>query len=107
MSTNSKQLSPGELAVGMFVTVLDNAPYTKEEVTGGVFAEAKVITTTSHDRSGYGEVLIILAIDLPYVAVRYEDEYESDRFVTKIDTCGGLWGNCEFDMIANANIKQV
>lgn len=23
------------------------------------------------------------------------------------DTCGGLWGNCEFDMIANANIKQV
>ena len=70
----------------MFVTVLDNSPYTKEEVTGGVFAEAKVVTTTSHDRSGYGEVLIVLAIDLPYVAVRYEDEYESDRFVTKIDT---------------------
>ena len=37
MPTNSKQISPGELSVGMFITVLENKPFVTEDVAGGVF----------------------------------------------------------------------
>ena len=82
MSTTQKQLTPGELSVGMFVTVLENQKIVRTEITGGVFVEAKVGT----DRSGYGKIHTILAIDLPYIAVRRESPYETSRFEHEVDT---------------------
>lgn len=36
-----------------------------------------------------------------------DEQSDLNRIAKICDTCRGLWGNCEFDMIANANIKQV
>ena len=48
--------------------------------------EAKVVTTTNYDRSGCGDVLVVLAVDLPYIVVRYENEYKNSRIVVQKDT---------------------
>lgn len=87
MSANSKILSPGELAVGMFVTVHNHAPYTKEHVSdGGLFSGPTVVTTKTHDRSWYGDVLTIKAIDLPYIVFQAENNCPTDKHISTLDT---------------------
>ena len=85
MSTNSKQISPAELAPGMFVTVLENKPHIREDIVGGLL-DAKILTATTQDRCGYGDVLTVLVVELPYVVVRYENKYETSRLVVQKDT---------------------
>jgi hypothetical protein len=58
-------ISPGELSVGQYVTVLENKSFeTLSEDSLDI-----VQTVTRIDRSGMGEVLLILAINLPYIVV--------------------------------------
>lgn len=80
----NKQISPGELAPGLFVTVLENKPiidYSTEN-----YGDIKTITTVNStvNRSGMGDVLRILAVDLPYIAAKVENE--SRILPYKIDT---------------------
>jgi hypothetical protein len=58
-------ISPGELSVGQYVTVLENKPIeTLSEDSLDI-----VQTVVRMDRSGMGEVLLIVAINLPYIVV--------------------------------------
>lgn len=61
-------LSPGEISKGMFVTVLEHKPYESE--IPSLFGDT-VQKVKNQDRSGYGEVLRVEAVQLPYVIVRY------------------------------------
>ena len=67
-------LSIGELTRGMYVTVLDWHTY--EHTDGGV------IFKTIMDRSYCGDVLEVMAVDLPYIVVKM-DKYKS---TTTLDT---------------------
>lgn len=86
MSAGNKILSPAEMAVGMFVTVLENKPFIREEPEGGMFGGGPVHTIATVDRSGMGEVHTVLAIELPFVVVRRESDYEHSRFTHSYDT---------------------
>ncbi len=79
---SNKAISPGELAIGLFVTVVENKPFI--ENSPSMFGETQTITHT--DRSGMGDIHTILAIDLPYIVVRREYENTSQNFNYKIDT---------------------
>jgi hypothetical protein len=61
-------LSPGEISKGMFVTVFEHKPYESE--IPSLFGDT-VQKVKNQDRSGYGEVLRVEAVQLPYVIVRY------------------------------------
>ena len=63
----NKAMSPGELAKGQFVTVLSNS--TSDRVLDGGFVTADTIVK-HEDRSGYGALLEVLAVDLPYVVTQ-------------------------------------
>lgn len=56
-------LTPGEISVGMIVTVLDSKPIEREvsDMLGAV------TTVTNIDRSGMGEAQRVIAVKLPYV----------------------------------------
>jgi hypothetical protein len=90
MSNASKMISPAEIAEGMFITVLENLPHTHpaEGFLGMPIpdAEGGVATITHEDRSGYGEVLKVEAIQLPYVLVSYPFDNILRDHVTKYDT---------------------
>lgn len=75
----NKQISPAELAIGMYVTVLENEPWVHESF----LHESRTITTI--DRSGVGDVLTILAIELPFVVVRKEVQ-TGKGYITSMDT---------------------
>ena len=58
-------ISPGELSVGQYVTVLENKSFeTLSEDSLDI-----VQTVVKMDRSGMGEVLLVVAINLPYIVV--------------------------------------
>ena len=80
----NKVLSPGEMSVGMFVTVLENKPFIHEPLFPSEFIETKTIV--NEDRSGMGDIHTILAIEIPYIVVRREGKYECSRFVYNVDT---------------------
>jgi hypothetical protein len=80
----TKQLSPGEISAGMFVTVIENKPFENQVMP--LFGEGSVQTMTHRDRSGYGEVLSVLAVELPYVVVRSESIHAHSRYNYKVDT---------------------
>ena len=88
-----KFLAPDDLVVGMRVTVIknnsfQNALQTQSSVLSGdewKGESEQVKTVEDTDRSGYGDVLTILAINLPYVAVRHESPYALSRFNYAID----------------------
>ena len=67
MSTKmDKQISPGELAVGQYITVLEWNPTTSETSDG--FFGTRVVTHTS--QLWCGEVLQVTAVDLPYIVAK-------------------------------------
>lgn len=74
-------LTTGEISKGMFVTVIDNKPF--ERNIEGMFGQVEVVAQT--DRSGFGDVFEVMAVDLPYVALRYMHGCAKDC-VTKFDT---------------------
>lgn len=77
-------LSPGEMSVGQIVTVFENKPYENEETS--LFGDT-VQKTKRQDRSGYGSVLRIQAIDLPYVVCLYlDDNIYGQEFKVTFDT---------------------
>lgn len=58
-------ISPGELSVGQYVTVLENKSFeTLSEDSLDTVQTAIIV-----DRSGMGEVLLVIAINLPYIVV--------------------------------------
>lgn len=61
-------VTPGEISKGMLVTVLEHKPYENE--VPSLFGDT-VQKVKNQDRSGYGEVLRVEAVQLPYVIVRY------------------------------------
>ena len=62
-------LQPDDFKVGMYITVLENLPYQREvEVFEGFTAQMQ--TVTRNDNSYKGNVLQILAINLPYLTRR-------------------------------------
>jgi hypothetical protein len=63
----NKSISPGEIAAGQYLTVLENRPYTKE--SEDMLGMAQVLT--QEDRSGMGDIFLVIAVDLPYVALEY------------------------------------
>lgn len=68
----------------MFVTVLENKPHVHESAGG--FTGETVVTITHQDRSGMGDVLTVLSIELPYVVVRRECKANTMPFRYNIDT---------------------
>lgn len=83
----TKQISPAELAVGMYITVLNPAVNTRQinpMFDGGFSTEIQTITNT--DRSGMGKVLKVLAVELPYVVLLEEHKHECGKFTSSYDT---------------------
>ena len=76
MST-SKILSPGEIAVGQFITVLE---WLSREIPadpfGGLFGGSPIVTQHK-DHSWCGDILKVEAVDLPYIVVR--ETYEKAK----------------------------
>lgn len=92
-------ISPGELSVGQYVTVLENKPFE----TLSEDSLDTVQTTTIVDRSGMGEVLLVIAINLPYVVV----ERCSDlNFRYTIDTRRSILMELNKDYIQALNNKS-
>lgn len=92
-------ISPGELSVGQYVTVLEN----KQFETLSEDSLDTVQTTTIVDRSGMGEVLLVIAINLPYIVV----ERCSDlNFRYTIDTRRSILMELNKDYIQALNNKS-
>ena len=83
---NNKIISNGELAIGQKVTVLSWKQILIDEVTGNFLTgETQIQTRTVNDNSYKGNVLEIVAIDLPYIAViNHSDNWQKKAF--KLDT---------------------
>jgi hypothetical protein len=78
---STKLITPGELAVGQFVTVLEWEPIVHEP--DGMFTTTK---TVYRDNSYKGDVLKVAAIDLPFLIVDRQSKYEFERNAIKLDT---------------------
>jgi len=92
-------ISPGELSVGQYVTVLEN----KQFETLSEDSLDTVQTATIVDRSGMGEVLLVIAINLPYIVV----ERCSDlNFRYTIDTRRSILMELNKDYIQALNNKS-
>ena len=77
-------LSPGEMSVGQIVTVIENKPF--ESDVASLFGDTaqKIVT---QDRGGYGDILRIQAIDLPYIICLYlNKDYCGGGFKVTFDT---------------------
>lgn len=61
-------IKPTEIKIGMVLTGIDSIPY-----SNGV-----------KDRSFHGDLVEVLAVDLPYIIVRYIDRWS--EWKTKVDT---------------------
>jgi hypothetical protein len=57
-------ISPGEIAVGMVLTILEWEPYVQEG--DGIFTMTR---TVQQDHSWEGELMEVTAVQLPYVVV--------------------------------------
>ena len=65
--SDQKIISPGELAIGMFVTVYEWIPWDAPSFEGGLLGGTTMVKHTDH--SWCGDVLKVEAIQLPYVVV--------------------------------------
>lgn len=78
-------LEPDDFEVGMYVTVLENLPYQREvEVFEDYTAQVK--TLVRNDNSYKGDVLQILAINLPYLVCKVFDKYIGKSYNSPFDT---------------------
>lgn len=77
----NRQISPGELHVGQYVTILEWLPWTTESLE--LFGDTKTITHTDH--SWCGDVLKIEVVQLPYVIVSHPNDFYLTSS-TKLDT---------------------
>lgn len=76
-------LTPGKLLKEMIVTVLENKPYEseKESLCGNTVQKIK-----NFDQSGYGKVLKIIVVQLPYVIVNEFNNGKLDKYPFTYDT---------------------
>lgn len=72
-------ISNGEFYIGQVVTVLDNKPHINEDYDN---FNHTVVQTKTIDRSGMGDLLIIVAVSLPYIAARLHNS----EYIHKYDT---------------------
>ena len=72
-------ITPGELSVGQYVTVLDHKPL--ENQSQDIYGNLQTVSVTN--RSGMGNLLSIVAINLPYVIVK---QHSGLNFQYTIDT---------------------
>jgi hypothetical protein len=103
-----KIISPGELHKGQFVTVLSNKPYIKQEFNDNIpdfllnnddNQQSNIKTITNEDRSGYGEVMLIEAVMLPYIAVRYVNDSMLKDICIKYDTRRTQYMECSAEYV--------
>lgn len=82
-------ITPGELAVGMFITVLSNKPFKQESmpgiIMGDVIGGVETKTIVHEDNSGKGDVLKVLAVQLPYIVVDCYSKFEKPDYRFKFD----------------------
>lgn len=78
--SNAKAISPGEIAKGMMLTVLEWEPIVHEP--DGYFTTT---TRTIRDNSYKGDVLEVQAVDLPFIVVKNHTGYSGERPIT-LDT---------------------
>ena len=67
-------LTPGELSVGMIVTVLENKPSTPNYAESSLYdTEGKewksMVAQSQGNKNGYGHTYKVLAVNLPYIVV--------------------------------------
>lgn len=81
----NKIISPGELAVGQYITVYEWLPSEViDHAFGRLFGGA---TTRMYTDTAYcGDVLKVEAIDLPYIVISRPNESASYSGNTKLDT---------------------
>lgn len=77
-------LSPGEITVGMTITVLEWTPVVHEPDAFSALMTGVTTATTHRDNSWCGDVLDVEAVQLPYLIVREGDGVLGHGF--KIDT---------------------
>ncbi len=81
--SHTKIISPGELAVGQFITILEHDEI--ERVSGG-FGFGMETITMQRPSWGLGEVFKVAAIELPYVAVTSKNRYSEGEMARSLDT---------------------
>lgn len=79
----SKRMSPGDIAVGQFVTVLEWEPIVHEPL-GMDIAMGMTQTVVTQDNSYKGDVLRVTAVDLPFIVT--EQEYGYSHGPIDLDT---------------------
>lgn len=84
-------ISPGEIAVGMYVTVIANKPLERQDFTATPFGipdpdGSGVVTIANEDRSGYGDCLLVKAVQLPYVVLAWTEKGILQGQTFKMDT---------------------
>jgi hypothetical protein len=80
-------LTPGEITVGMKITVVAWKP--REVPDLNLFGDPTITSTVTviNDRSWCGNVLEVIAVDLPYIVIRKLDEtMECLKAPSRLDT---------------------
>ena len=72
-------ISNGEFYIEQVVTIFDNKPHISENYDN---FHNTVVQTKAIDRSGMGDLLIIVAVSLPYIAARLHNS----EYIHKYDT---------------------
>ena len=80
-------LQPDDFEIGMHITVLENLPYKREAETFDSETFTSVIKTiTNEDRSGFGNVLEVIAINLPYIICKHHSRHKYSVYNCSYDT---------------------
>ena len=103
-------LTPGELSVGMFITVLENKPYQSENIVGNeMLGETSVKTISRQDNSYKGDILEVVAINLPYIVVKWywaDNENKAKTIDTRRSTFMELSDEFVLALYPNLEIKK-
>lgn len=84
---SNKQVSPGELAVGQYITILEWTPWEVADIDlDNPFSILGTKTKTHRDHSWCGDVLKVEAVDLPYIVVSHPNDGYLYGSNTKLDT---------------------
>mgnify|MGYP001579776993 CR=1 FL=1 len=79
-------LKPDDFEIGSYITILNNDSYKKETelFDPGTFSSVVKIIT-NEDRSGMGDVLEVIAINLPYIVCKHHSKYKHNIYNTSYD----------------------